>query len=97
MHPSQAELQTPMKQSSFANDFEIIIIGIANSSLSDLFEENDFIYQLFYLLVFEKVVNAINFCWYVWLEKLKVLESSGLNSWKAVMLFKKYRQHVDKK
>ncbi len=26
--------------------------------------------------------------------KMKVLESPGLNSWKAVMLFKNYRQHV---
>ncbi len=26
--------------------------------------------------------------------KKKVLESFGLNSWKAVMLFKNYRQHV---
>ncbi len=26
--------------------------------------------------------------------KMKVLESSGLNCWKAVMLFKNYKQHV---
>ncbi len=30
-------------------------------------------------------------------ENLNVLGSSGLNSWKTVMLFKNYWQHVDKK
>ncbi len=29
-------------------------------------------------------------------EKLKVFESSGLNSWNAAMLFKNYRQPFDK-